>query len=287
MAIDRTDVVPAQLFEQGAGHQHALGVFLGAAGDFPGAGQARQHLLAAFAHAAVGAAGEDLGQVVGQAADIARNRHVVVVEDHQHVGIDFLGVVQRLESHAGGQCAVADHGNGLARIVLQAGGDGHAQGSTDRGAGVTDTKGVVLALGAAREGGQAVLLAQGVHALAATGEDLVRIGLMTDVPHQPVVRGVENVVQGNRQLDDAQAGTEMPAGLTNGIEQLLAQFVSQVLQVGFSQPTQAGRRIGTVEQRRDRAFAGDLLKRRGHQANRYRYEVAAVYLIAVLAAHLS
>ncbi|MNE00106.1 hypothetical protein D3C80_925030 [compost metagenome] len=285
MAVDRADVVPAQLFEQRARHQHAFGVLLGAAGDFPGARQARQHFLAAFAHARVGAAGKDLRQVVRQATDVARDRHVVVVEDHQHVGIDFLGVVQRLESHAGGQCAVADHGNGLARIVLQAGGDGHAQGSTDRGAGVTDAKGVVLALGATREGGQAVLLAQGVHALAATGEDLVRIGLMTNVPHQAVVRGVEDVVQGDRQLDDAQAGAKMPTGLTHGVEQFLAQFVGQGLQVGFGQPAQAGRRVSAVEQRRDRAFAGDLLKRRGHQANRYRYEVAAVYLIAVMAAH--
>ncbi|MEW2068407.1 hypothetical protein, partial [Streptomyces sp. NPDC007346] len=31
------DVVPAQLFEQGAGHQHALGILFGAAGDLPGA----------------------------------------------------------------------------------------------------------------------------------------------------------------------------------------------------------------------------------------------------------
>ncbi|MCY1442274.1 hypothetical protein D9M71_586380 [compost metagenome] len=203
VAIDRANVVPAQFFEQGAGDQHALGVLFGAAGDFPGAGQARQHLLAAFAHARVGAAGEDLGQVVGQAADIARDRHVVVVEDHQHVGVDFLGVVQRLEGHAGGQCAITDHGDRLAWAVLQAGGDGHAQGGADRGAGVADAKGVVLALGAAREGGDAVLLAQAAHGLAAAGEDLVRIGLMADVPHQTVVGRVEDIMQGDRQLDDA------------------------------------------------------------------------------------
>jgi hypothetical protein len=160
VAVDRADVVPAQLFEQGAGHQHALGVFFGAAGDFPGAGQARQHFLAAFAHAGVGAAGEDLGQVVGQATDVARDRHVVVVEDHQHVGVHFRRVVQRFEGHAGGQCAVADHRDRLAIAVLQAGGNGHAQRGADRGAGVADAKGVVLARSGA-EGGDAVLLAQG------------------------------------------------------------------------------------------------------------------------------
>lgn len=84
----------------------------------------------------------------------------------------------------------------------------------------------------------------------------MRIRLVAHIPHQPVVRGVEDVVQGDRQFDDAQAGTEVPAGLADAIEQLLAQFVGQFLQVGFGQTTQAGWRIGTVKQRRDRAFAG-------------------------------
>ena len=75
------------------------------------------------------------------------------------------------------------------------------------------------------------------------------------------------------------AGAKMPTGLSHGVEQFLAQLVGQGLQVGFGQPAQAGWRIGTVKQRRDRAFAGDLLKRRGHQASRYRCEDAAVYPI--------
>src|SRR3546814_18502285 len=53
VAVDGADVIPAQFLEQRAGHQHALGVFLRAAGDFPGTRQAREDLLAAFAHARV------------------------------------------------------------------------------------------------------------------------------------------------------------------------------------------------------------------------------------------
>ncbi len=169
VAVDGADVVPAQFLEQRARHQHALGVFLGAAGDFPGTRQAREDLLAAFAHARVGAAGENLGQVVGQPADVARDRHVVVVEHHQHVGADFRGVVERLEGHAGGERAVADHRDGLALLAFQTGGDRHAQGGADRGAGMADAEGVVFALRAAREGGQAFLLAQRSHALTAAG----------------------------------------------------------------------------------------------------------------------
>ena len=143
-------------------------------------------------------------------------------------------MVQRLERHAGGQRAVADHGDRLAITVLQAGGNGHAQRGADRCAGVADAKGVVLALGTTREGGNAILLAQGAHARATAGEDFVRIGLMTHVPHQPVVRGVEDVMQRDGQLDDAQAGTEMPAGLTDRVEQFQAQLIGQGFQLGFA-----------------------------------------------------
>jgi hypothetical protein len=40
----------------------------------------------------------------------------------------------------------------------------------------------------------------------------VRIGLVADVPDEPVVRRVEDVVQRDGQFDDAEAGAEMAAG---------------------------------------------------------------------------
>ena len=61
----------------------------------------------------------------------------------------------------------------------------------------------------------------------------MRIRLMTHVPHQTVVRGVEHVVQRDGQFNDAQAGTEMPTRLTDGVEQFLAQFIGQRFQLGF------------------------------------------------------
>ena len=285
VAVDRADVVPAQLFEQRAGYQHALGIFFGATRNFPSARQTRQHFLAAFAHAGVGTAGEDLRQVIGQATHVARNRHVVVVEDHQHVGVHFRRMVQRFEGHAGGQRAITNHRNRLALTALQAGGNRHAQRCTDGGAGVADAKGVVLALGTAREGGQAVLLAQAGHALATAGEDFMRIRLVAHVPHQPVVRGVEHVMQGDGQLDHAQPGAKMPTGLADRVEQFQAQLIGQGFQLGFTQSTQAVRRGSTVEQGRGRAFAGNLLKRRGHQANRYRYRRGGSLPQAVQTAH--
>ena len=92
---------------------------------------------------------------------------------------------------------------------------------------------VVFALGALGEAGQAAALAQRANAVAPAGEDLVRIGLMADVPDKPVVRGVEHVVQGHGQFDHAEAGAEMPAGRRNRVDGLGAQLVGQLTQLGL------------------------------------------------------
>ncbi len=263
--VDRADVVPAQLLEQGARHQHALGVFFGLACQLPGRRNLGQDLLAALAHVRVGATGQDLGQVVGQSADIARDRHVVVVQHDQHVGFDFRGVVERFKGHARGQRAVADHGNGAAIQALQPGSDGHAQAGADRGAGMADAKGVVGAFTATREGGQTVLLAQAGHLFAAAGENLVRVGLMANVPQQAVVRRVIDVVQGDGQFDDAQPRAEMPAGLADTPEQKCPQLIGQLGQLAFVKRTQRLGVVDTVQQRRAGAMERDFVESAGHQ----------------------
>ena len=60
---------------------------------------------------------------------------------------------------------------------------------------------IVDALSTLGETGKTAALAQRTHALAAAGDDLVRIGLMADVPDETILRGVEHVVERNGQLD--------------------------------------------------------------------------------------
>ncbi|MNC42518.1 hypothetical protein D3C81_1507440 [compost metagenome] len=130
---------------------------------------------------------------------------------------------------------------------------------------MTDAEGVVLALRAAREGGQAVLLAQGGHLLAASGEDLVRVGLVADVPHQTVAGRVVDMVQGDGQLDHAKTGAEMPTGACHGVEHVLAQLVGQGLQLAFAEGAQRGGAVDAVEQGRVGPLAGKLVQRLGHR----------------------
>ena len=69
---------------------------------------------------------------------------------------------------------------------------------------MTDAEGVEFAFATFREAGNAAVTAQTGHALASSGEDFVRVGLMADIPHQPVFRRVVNVVQGQGQFDCAE-----------------------------------------------------------------------------------
>ena len=91
--------------------------------------------------------------------------------------------------------------------------DRHAERGRDRGRRMRGAEGVVLALVAARKARDAAELAQRRHPLAPAGQDLVRIGLVADVPDQAVVRRVEDVVQRDRQLDRAEVRREVAAGL--------------------------------------------------------------------------
>ena len=114
----------------------------------------------------------------------------------------------------------------------------HAEAGRDRGRGMRGAERVVFALGALGEAGQAAALAQGADAVAPAGENLVRIGLMADVPDQPVARRVEHVVQRDGQLDHAEAGAEMAAGDRHGVDRLLAQFVGELAQLALVEPAQ-------------------------------------------------
>jgi hypothetical protein len=78
------------------------------------------------------------------------------------------------------------------------------------------------------EAGQAAALAQRADAVAAAGQDLVRIGLVADVPDQPVVAACRRRSGGDGQFDHAQAGAEMAAGHRHGVDHLGAQLVGEL-----------------------------------------------------------
>ena len=137
-------------------------------------------------------------------------------------------------------------------------------------------EGIVFALGALGEAGQSAALAQGADAVAAAGEDLVRIGLMADVPDQPVARRVEHVVQGHRQLHDAEPGAEVAARHRYRVDGFLAQLVDDLAQIRLRHAPQILGRLDGVEQGRLGRFA-HVRSRRRSAANPLKSPARAAY----------
>ena len=108
-------------------------------------------------------------------------------------------------------------------------------------------EGVVDALVAARKAGNAAQLAQRMHPVAAAGQDLVRVGLMADIPDDAVFRRIERIMQRNRQLDRAEVGRQMAAGLGDRVDDEMAQLPGQRFQLGPRQFAQIRRAVDFVQ----------------------------------------
>ena len=93
---------------------------------------------------------------------------------------------------------------------------------------------VVFAFRALGETGEAAALTQSSDPVAPSGQDLVRIGLMADVPDDAVSRRVENIVQRHSQFDHAEACAQMPAGHRHRADRLGAQFFGDLGEVALA-----------------------------------------------------
>ena len=95
-----------------------------------------------------------------------------------------------------------------------------------------DAESVVFALSTGRKWRKAPGLLDGVELIAPARQHLVRIGLVAYVPDKPVIGGVENIMQGDSQLDRTQTRGKMTPSGADTVDQELAQFESQLCQLG-------------------------------------------------------
>ena len=157
--VDRAYVVEAQFLEQRPAGHHAAGEFLGLA---DGVVHPAAHLLDDAAGEAADA--EIFGrrhharQIGRKSADRRRDRHVVIVEDHDQAIARLRSVVHRLIGHPCAHRAVADHRDAPPGLALQLVGDGKAQRRRNRGRGVRSAKRIILTLGPLGEAAQAAAL---------------------------------------------------------------------------------------------------------------------------------
>ena len=87
---------------------------------------------------------------------------------------------------------------------------------------------VVVRLVPPQEGGQSVPATDAVQAIVSSCQDLVDVRLMARVPHDAVPGRVEDVVEGNGELGDAEASPEVSPDLRHHIDQPLAHFANEI-----------------------------------------------------------
>jgi len=140
-------------------------------------------------------------------------------------------VVERLEGHPARQRAVADDRDDL--LVRAAGvarlREPHRHGDRVRCVPrVEDIVGRLVALG---EAADAAVLPQRGEPVATAGEKFEDVPLMADIPDHAVARGVQCAQDAECQLDDAEVGREVSAGLRHRVDELVTDLFRQHAQL--------------------------------------------------------
>ena len=153
--------------------------------------------------------------------------------------------------------AVADHSHGVAvQFAFQLAGNGHAERPADGGAAVAHAEGVVLAFAALGEAAEAFVEPIGVEQFTPSGEDLVPVGLVPNVPNELVVGRIEDVMQRHGELHHTKAGAEVAALYAHHIDDEIAEFLAHLIELRFGDLTEVRRDVDALEQR---VGAGDLV----------------------------
>jgi hypothetical protein len=159
MAIDRADIVKAQLLEQRPTAPVGARELLRASRKpFPVPRQPPRELPRHIAQIKIRRRRRQPCQIRRHSAHRWSDRHVVVVEDDDQTLAARTGVVHRLISHAGRHGAVTDHAHHVVFPLLQGPGDGHAEPRRDRRRRVRGAEWIVFAFRALREAPKALRL---------------------------------------------------------------------------------------------------------------------------------
>ena len=178
----------------------------------------------------------------GQPAHRGRIGAAVVVQHDQRPLRVVAEVVQRLEGHAAGHRAVADHGHhppmlmtGQAEACCQARCPAQRRGCV---AVLHDVMGRLGSAGVARE---PVPLAQLGEAVPPAGDELVDVGLMAGVPDDHVTRRLEHAVQRHAQLHSAEVRPEVAAGAGDRLHDELPDLGAQLVELRTAERSQVRR----------------------------------------------
>ena len=170
----------------------------------------------------------DPGQITWQPADIAGDRHTVVIEYDHHGAITAAHVVQRLQRNAARQRTVAEDRYCETFFPAPHGCCLDPERRRNGSAGMTAADGVgVRRFPAGLKGCTAVHLAQRAEKFLSACQQFVAIRLVADIPDQHIIRRMKDPVQGNGQLHDPEIGGEVTSVSGNGFQNDPPHFLCQ------------------------------------------------------------
>jgi hypothetical protein len=125
---------------------------------------------------------------------------------------------------------------------------GHPERGREGGTGVTRAVAVMGTLGSEQKPIESAVLAHRGKAPKASSKHLVDVALVTDIEKDVVSRRVEDSMEGDRELDDSEVGTEVTSRLGKCSNQLVANFLRKARKLGLGNFLQVGGGIDPVEQ---------------------------------------
>ena len=113
-----------------------------------------------------------------------------------------------------------------------------------------------------QNGARPLVLADRSSRSRAAGQDLVRVGLVADVPEDLVAGRVQQAVQRDGELAGAEVGAEVAADLADRVDDQLADLLGDLLELLVRELPQVRRGLDRVEQPlgRSRSLASSVIR---------------------------
>ena len=255
MTVNRAEVLETEVLEQHLRLQDVLDALLDPVQRFEERpahnGGARQGELDVVQHVLVPLRHPDRRQVLRQPPDRGLVGPAVVVHHDDDPPVLRTGdIVERLPGHAAGQGAVSDHRHDAAvPLTPELVGLREPDGIGQAGRGVRVLDQVVLGLRPVRVAGQAAALPERVESRVPAGQQLVDVGLVPGIEQDPVHWGIEDAVQGNGELHDAEVRAEVTTILGHDADEDVTNLRGQLGQVLRAEVLEISRTADALQQR--------------------------------------
>ncbi len=250
VAVDGTVVAEAEVLEDDAGGDQVFESRFGLVGKLAGGAAADpfDEFRGLVVEVGVSRIGDEAVEVFGNRSDVLRDGPLVVVEDDDESIRGVGGVIESFVTDAAGEGGVSGDADDVLVPAAEVTSDCHAERGGEGRAGVAGSVAVVLGFGAEKKTVEPAVLADGGEAVAAAGEEFMNVALVADVENESIGRGFENAVEGDCQLDDAEVGAEVSAGLGEHGDQLVADLLGENGQLIFGEAFDVGGRVDVGEE---------------------------------------